>query len=101
MKRAITRDVTAWLENLVSEANDAAAKGDIFAVTKKLKSGHDKPHKVIGDESGVLLVEEEMVATMWSCCTDRKPDGQNWQRSPVHTKKTARWKGTNEPGHSA
>ena len=67
-KRAIARDLTAWLENLVSEASDAAARGDmgrVFAVTKKLKSGHDKPHKVIKDESGVLLVEEEMVAGRW------------------------------------
>ena len=53
---------------LVSEANDAAAKGDMgcaFAITKKLKSGHDKTHKVIKDESRVLLVEEEIVAARW------------------------------------
>ena len=33
--------------------------GRVFAVR------HDEPHKVIKDESGVLLVEEEMVAGRW------------------------------------
>ena len=45
------------LEKLVCEANDAAAEGDmgrVFAVTKKLKSGHDRARKVIRDENGVL-----------------------------------------------
>ena len=100
MKRAITRDLTACL---VSEANDAGAKGDVsrvFAITKKLKSGHDNPHKVIRDESGVLLVEDEMVAARW-----RRHWAELLQRQAGNdcqcTRKTARWKGTNEPGHSA
>ena len=44
---------------LISEANDAAVKNDM---SHQLKSGHDK---VIKDESGVLLVEEELVAAKW------------------------------------
>ena len=42
MKRATTNDLQDWLEKLVGEANDAAAKRDmvrVFVVTKKLKSG--------------------------------------------------------------
>ena len=44
--------------------------GRVFGVTKKLKSGHDRPHKVIRDENGVLLVDEEQVATPLGCWAD-------------------------------
>ena len=32
---------------------------------KKLKSGHDRPHRVMRDEDGVLLVDEEQVTATW------------------------------------
>ena len=68
MKRAITDDLQAWLGKLTGEANNAAAKGDmghVFAIAKKLKSGHDRPHRVIRDEDGVLLVDEDQVTPRW------------------------------------
>ena len=68
MKRAITDDLHAWLGKLAGEANEAGAKGDmgrVFAVAKKLKSGHDRLHRVIRDEDGVLLVDEEQVTARW------------------------------------
>ena len=68
MKRAITDDLQAWLGKLAGEANEAAAKGDmgrVFAIAKKLKSGHDRPHRVIRDEDGVLLVDEDQVTARW------------------------------------
>ena len=37
----------------------------VFAIAKKLKSGHDRPHKVIRDEDGVLLVDEDQVTARW------------------------------------
>ena len=68
MKRAITDDLQAWLGKLAGETSEAAAKGDmgrVFAIAKKLKSGHDRPHRVIRDEDGVLLVDEEQVTAKW------------------------------------
>ena len=68
MKRAITDDLQGWLGKLAGEANEAAAKGDmgrVFAIAKKLESGHDRPHRVIRDEDGVLLVDEEQVTARW------------------------------------
>ena len=56
MKRARVTSRHGW------KASDTAARGDmgrVFAVR------HDEPHKVIKDESGVLLVEEEMKAARW------------------------------------
>ena len=56
----------AW--KLAGEANEAAARGElgrVFAIAKKLKSGHDRPHRVIRDEDGVLLVDEEQVTARW------------------------------------
>ena len=58
----------AWPGKLAGEANEAAAKGDmgrVFAIAKKLKSGHDRPHRVIRDEDGVLLVDEDQVTARW------------------------------------
>ena len=66
MKRAITDDLQAWLGKLAGEANEGAAKGDmgrVFAIAKN--SGHDIPHRVIRDEDGVLLVDEEQVTARW------------------------------------
>ena len=68
MKRAITDDLQAWLGKLAGEANEAAAIGDmgrVFAIAKKLNSGHDGPHRVIRDEDGVLLVDEDQVTARW------------------------------------
>ena len=68
MKRAITDDLQAWLGKLAGEANETAAKGDmgrVFAIAKKLKSGNDRPHRVIRDEDGVLLVDEDQVTARW------------------------------------
>ena len=68
MKGAITDDLHAWLGKLACEANEAAAKGDmgrVFAIAKKMKSEHDRPHRVIRDEDGVLLVDEDQVTAMW------------------------------------
>ena len=30
-----------------------------------MKSGHDRPHRVIRDEDGVLLVDEDQVTARW------------------------------------
>ena len=43
------------LENLPAKRMKRQAKGDmgrVFAIAKKLKSGHDRPHRVIRDEPG-------------------------------------------------
>ena len=68
MKRAITDDLQAWLGKLASEANEPAAKGDmgrVFAIAKQLKSGHHRPHRVIRDEDGILLVDDDQVTARW------------------------------------
>ena len=58
--RATKNDLQDWLEKQVGVTNDAVAKSDLgrlFAVTKKLRSGHDRLRKPIRDENGVLHVD--------------------------------------------
>ena len=84
MKRAITNDLQDCLWEAGGEANDAAAKSDIgrvVAVTKKLKSRHDRPHTVIRDENGYYLWMKKRSppgggVTGRIFCTDRRPSGR-------------------------
>ena len=61
-------DPEVRLGKLAGEANEAAVEGDmgrVFVIAKKLKSRHDRPHRVIRDEDGVLLVDEDHVTARW------------------------------------
>ena len=63
-KQRSTRKVTryAWLDSWQTCKGDTSR---VFAITRLPKPGHNRPCKVVRDESDTLLVDEDQVAARW------------------------------------
>eukprot|EP00972_Heterocapsa_arctica_P053725 7914077-Heterocapsa_arctica.AAC.1 len=60
--------MSAWMEAIADEAQGASDKADfhaLYAIVKRLKSGHETPHRAIRHESGEVLCEPSEVDDRW------------------------------------
>ena len=69
VSKAVAEDFANMAEEIAAEAEDAADRHDfamLYALTRRLRSGHDRPHKAVLSKGGVLLTDDVAVENRWT-----------------------------------
>ena len=67
--KSVAEDLAQLAEEVAQEAEGAAERGDfatLFALTRRLRSGHDRPHPAVLDRQGTLLTEPSAIEARWT-----------------------------------
>ena len=68
VKQAVTADLDRLMSGIAEQANRAAEQrhtGNLFSITKLLRSERLVPHRTVKDAAGKVLVEEGEVDGRW------------------------------------
>ncbi|CAK0894210.1 unnamed protein product [Prorocentrum cordatum] len=69
VKQSISQDFDFWAASIAVEAEQAAAihdSGALHALARRLRTGHDRPHRAVKDASGNLLTDDLGIDQRWT-----------------------------------